>query len=172
MLKPFIFASVSLLGSVVASQAWAAKTVDVLVLYGSSAQASRNGADINARIASYVAYANQAYASSGVDMQLRLVAAQKLDLPISNVSEANLNTLRQNATVAQLRRQYGADVVSYLTLSQTVSGGSICGIGYIPAGNPTSATFFSDAPSLAFNLVGVDCNLNVLTHEVGHNMGL
>ena len=47
-------------------------------------------------------------------------------------SDANLNTLRQNATVAQLRRQYGADVVSYLTLSQAVSGGSICGIGYIP----------------------------------------
>ena len=57
------------------------KTVDVLVLYSSSAQASRNGADINARIASYIAYANQAYASSGVDMQLRLVAAQNSICP-------------------------------------------------------------------------------------------
>lgn len=172
MLKPIFIALSAVLVACVASPVWAAKTVDILVLYNSNTLTTRNGSDINARIASYIAYANQAYASSKVDMQLRLVAAQKLDLAIANVSEANLNALRQHATVAQLRRQYGADVVTYLTLSQTVSGGSICGIGYIPNGNSTSGTFYPDSASLAFNLVGVDCNLNVFTHEVGHNMGL
>lgn len=172
MLKPLSLALSSVLFAGVATPAWAGKTVDILVLYNSNTLTTRNGSDINARIASYIAYANQAYASSKVDMQLRLVAAQKLDLSISNVSEANLNALRQNASVAQLRRQYGADVVTYLTLSQTVSGGSICGIGFVPNGNSTSGSFYPDSASLAFNLVGVDCHLNVFTHEVGHNMGL
>lgn len=152
--------------------AQATETVDILVLYVDDATQTNNGSDIDARIASYIEYTNQAYQNSEVDMQLRLVGAENVDLPYTYVNGDNLGAFRNNDTVAQLRQQYGADLVTLLNLREPVSGGYVCGIAYVPPGQPGTGEFYSNAPSLGFSLVGIDCGYSTFSHELGHNMSL
>lgn len=147
-----------------------AEVIDVLVLYTPEALQTRNGADIDARISSYITYSNDAYSNAQVDMQLRLVGSALLDADYDYVNETNLSNLRRNSTVANLRREHGADAVVLLNLRQQVSNGYICGIGYVPSGD--SGRLYSNAASVAYSLVGIDCGVNTFTHEVGHNMSL
>ena len=149
-----------------------AEVVDVLVLYTPEALTTRNGADINARISSYIAYANTAYQNSQVNMQLRLVGSQLVNVPYTRVNEENLANLSRDSSVAALREQTGADLVTLLNLRQEMSGGYICGIGYVPSGRSDTGQFYSNAASAGFSLVGIDCGVNTFAHELGHNMGL
>ncbi|OZG73007.1 Ni,Fe-hydrogenase I small subunit [Hahella sp. CCB-MM4] len=152
--------------------AHAENVVDVLVLYTDEALQTQNGRDIAARAAAYIEFSNQAYANSNVDMKLRLVGLENLDAGYTRVNGSNLDAFRNNREVASLRQRYGADLVTLLNLRQPMSGGYVCGIGYVPPGNSSSGTLYSNAPSLAFSLVGVDCGLNTFSHELGHNMSL
>jgi hypothetical protein len=158
--------------SAVTAASASAEVVDVLVLYTPEALTTRNGADINARISSYIAYANTAYENSQVDMQLRLVGSQLINVPYQRVTEENLSNLSRDSAVAALREQTGADLVTLLNLRQEMSGGYICGIGYVPAGRSDTGQFYSNAASAGFSLVGIDCGVNTFAHELGHNMGL
>lgn len=151
---------------------WAANQVDVLVLYTPEALQTRYGADIDARIASYITYANQAYANSDVDLQLRLVGSEQMDLPYDTVTSANLGGLRTHSDVAELRRQYGADLVTLLNLREEINYGYVCGIGYMPGGSSHSGQLYSNAASAAFSLVGINCGISTMAHELGHNMSL
>ncbi|WP_051234582.1 carbohydrate binding domain-containing protein [Marinimicrobium agarilyticum] len=155
-----------------AALAQAAPLVDVLVLYIDEAQQTSAGRDIEARIGAYISYNNQAFENSNVDMRLRLVGAEKVDLDYTYVTSENLGALRSNSTVAALRQEYGADLVTLLNLRQPMSGGYICGIGYIPWGDASNGRLASNAGSAAFSLVGVDCGLSTFAHELGHNMSL
>lgn len=154
-----------------ASPAIATEIVDVLVLYTPDAKSTRNGADMDARISSYIAFANRAYENSQVDMRLRLVGSRQVDA-YGRVTESNLDSLRRDSTVARLRRETGADLVALVNLRQQVSGGYVCGIGYVPSGNSDSGQFYSNASAVGYSLVGVDCGVNTFVHELGHNMGL
>ena len=149
-----------------------AEVIDVLVLYTPEALQTRNGADIDARISSYITYSNDAYSNAQVDMEVRLVGSALLDANYDYVTETNLDNLRRNSTVANLRREHGADAVVLLNLRQQVSNGYICGIGYVPSGDSNSGRLYSNASSVAYSLVGIDCGVNTFTHEVGHNMSL
>ena len=123
----------------------AAEVVDVLVLYTPEALVTRNGADINARISSYIAYANMAYQNSQVDMKLRLVGSQLVTVPYERVNEENLASFSRDASVAALREQTGADLVTLLNLRQEMSGGYVCGIGYVSPGRSDTGQFYSNA---------------------------
>ena len=149
-----------------------AAVVDVLVLYLDDAEQTTNGRDIDARIASYIEFSNQAYINSNVDIQLRLVGAERINDNYTFVNSGNLTAFRSNQTVARLRSQTGADLVTLLNLRQPTNGGYVCGIGYVPPGDDRTGSLYSNAPSLGFSLVGVDCGLNTFTHELGHNMSL
>ncbi|MBG7024567.1 carbohydrate binding domain-containing protein [Pseudomonas aeruginosa] len=165
----------STLALVAASAAQAApKTVDIMVLYTPAAIQTVNGRDIDARIASYIEFANTAYEKSGVDLRLRLVHKQRLDwADYPTVTSANLDRLRSDPQVQRLREQYGADLVSLVNLAQSSGNGyTTCGIGYMGSGEKNSGRFFSNAKDIAYNLTGVDCGLNTFAHEAGHNMGL
>lgn len=146
--------------------------VDVLVLYIDEAQQTSAGRDIDARIGAYIEYSNQAFENSNVDMRLRLVGAERVDLDYTYVTSENLGALRSNSAVAGLRQEYGADLVTLLNLRQPMSGGYICGIGYVPWGDASTGRLASNAGSAAFSLVGVDCGLSTFAHELGHNMSL
>jgi hypothetical protein len=150
----------------------APEIIDTLVVYVDEVTGTSNGRDINARIASYIEYSNQAYQNSDVDMQLRLVGIEALDEPLTYVESANLQALRNNTQVAAWRQQYGADLVTLINLRKPMNGGYVCGIGYIPPGDASTGEFYSNAHSLGFSLVGVDCGYNTFTHELGHNMSL
>ena len=165
-----------LLGAVtavaMASTAQAApEVIDTLVLYQPEVSQTTNGRDINARIVSYIEYTNQAYINSGVNLRLRLVAAKPINKRWTYVNSENLGALRGDREVASMREQYGADVVSVINLRQPMQGGYVCGIGYVPPGS-SNGQLASNAESLAFNLVGVDCGYSTFAHEVGHNMAL
>ncbi|MGP4845270.1 zinc-dependent metalloprotease family protein [Marinobacter sp. 1Y8] len=150
----------------------ATQVVDILVLYTDDATQTSSGSDIDARIASYIEYSNQAYQNSDVDMQLRLVGVEQLDEPYTYVEGANLDALRTNDDVAMLRQQYGADLVTLINLRKPMNGGYVCGIGYVPPGQSGTGEFYSNAPSLGFSLVGVNCGYTTFAHELGHNMSL
>lgn len=155
-----------------AGVAQSAPVVDILVLYVDAAEQTRSGRDIDARISSYIEYSNKAFENSNVDMRLRLVGSEKIDVDYTTVTGANLGALRSNREVAQLRQQYGADLVTLINLRQPMSGGYVCGVAYVPSGNSSTGQLASNAASVAFSLVGVDCGLNTFVHELGHNMGL
>ncbi|MFP9019666.1 zinc-dependent metalloprotease family protein, partial [Pseudomonas aeruginosa] len=165
----------STLALAVASAAQAApKTVDIMVLYTTAATQTANGRDIDARIASYIEFANTAYEKSGVNLRLRLVHKQRLDwADYPTVTGANLDRFMRDPQVQRLREQYGADLVSLVNRSQNSGNGYItCGIGYMGSGDKNSGRFHSNAKDIAYNLTGVDCGLNTFAHEAGHNMGL
>lgn len=68
------------------------QTVDIMVLYTKDALALPNGRDIDARIASYIEYTNNAYAKSDTNLRLRLVHKQLLDwATYYDVSGSNLS---------------------------------------------------------------------------------
>lgn len=169
--KKTLFGALLLAFSTV-SQAQELTTIDVLLLYTSGAEATRAGRDIEARAAAIVEYANQAYSRSDVPTRLRLVGVNRFDEGYDAVNEGNLDALRSNARVAAMRRETGADLVSLLTLPTAQGGGYICGIGYLSSGNANSGQFYSYASSIGYSLVGVNCGLSTLAHELGHNMGL
>ncbi len=165
----------STLALAVASAAQAApKTVDIMVLYTPAATQTANGRDIDARIASYIEFANTAYEKSGVNLRLRLVHKQRLDwADYPTVTGANLDRFMRDPQVQRLREQYGADLVSLVNRSQNSGNGYItCGIGYMGSGDKNSGRFHGNAKDIAYNLTGVDCGLNTFAHEAGHNMGL
>lgn len=146
--------------------------VDVLVLYIGAAQQTQSGRDIDARIASYIEYSNRTFQNSNVNMRLRLVGSERINVDYTHVTSSNLSALRSNREVAQLRQKYGADLVTLLNLRQPMSGGYVCGIAYLPGGSSSTGRLSSNAASAGFSLVGVDCGLNTFIHELGHNMGL
>lgn len=149
----------------------ASQTLDIIVFYTDEALATSQGRDPDARIASFVEYANQTFSNSEANLQLRLVHSEKIDFSTDHqVSVDALNNLRLNAKAQLLRDQYGADLVSMLTPRQAVSGGYICGIGYLPGG--ADGQFYGYAPSYSFSVTAIDCDHNSFAHEIGHNLGL
>ncbi|WP_305954685.1 zinc-dependent metalloprotease family protein, partial [Pseudomonas aeruginosa] len=97
----------STLALAVASAAQAApKTVDIMVLYTPAATQTANGRDIDARIASYIEFANTAYEKSGVNLRLRLVHKQRLDwADYPTVTGTNLDRFMRDPQVQRLREQ-------------------------------------------------------------------
>ena len=154
------------------SPVYAAKQiVDVMVVYPNQATTVTQGKDIPALAASYIEYANQTYKNSNVDIQLRLVHLRKVSVSGSgNVSSTALQNLARDQNIGEVRTKYGADLVVLLTLRQQVSGGFICGIGYVPQG--TNGQFYSGAKYAGFSVTAVNCGNPTFVHELGHNMGL
>lgn len=149
------------------------QTVDIMVLYTKDAQALPNGRDIDARIASYIEYTNNAYAKSGTNLRLRLVHKQLLDwATYYDVTGNNLNRFTNDAQVQRLREQYGADVVQLINRTTQGQGYGVCGIAWVGTGAKNSDQFYSNAKDMAYGLTGVDCGLSTFAHEIGHNMGL
>jgi hypothetical protein len=154
------------------SPAFAAKkTVDVLVVYPNQATTVTQGRDIPALAASYIEYANQTYINSNVDIKLRLVHLRKVSISgTGSVSSTALQNLAKNQQIGGLRTQYGADLVVLLTLRKNVSGGFLCGIGYVPQG--AGGKFYWGAKSGGYSVSAVNCGNPTFVHELGHNMGL
>ena len=134
-----------------------------------AATQTANGRDIDARIASYIEFANTAYEKSGVNLRLRLVHKQRLDwADYPTVTGTNLDRFMRDPQVQRLRGN-GADLVSLVNRSQNSGNGYItCGIGYMGSGDKNSGRFHGNAKDIAYNLTGVDCGLNTFAHEAGH----
>lgn len=136
---------------------------DVMVLYTPEAKQGAGGtAAIEATAQAAVDGMNLSFINSQVNAQANLSYTGMIQYNDSGDLSDDLTWLRNNASVAQLRTAYGADMVSLL-----VNGGG-CGIGYVMR---------SPGPGFAgsaFQITGRGCAVGNLTlaHEFGHNMGL
>ncbi|MGY4534157.1 hypothetical protein ACVW0Y_003295 [Pseudomonas sp. TE3786] len=149
------------------------RTIDLLVLYTKEAQALPNGRDMDARIASYIEFANNAFKKSNVDLRLRLVNRQVLNwASYPGVSKTDLAAFAADPRVQQLRETYGADVVQLVSRTEEGQGYGVCGIGYVLSGGQKSGTFQAGSWANAYGITGVDCSLSTMAHEIGHNLGL
>lgn len=132
-----------------------AATIDVLFLYDSYTESRFNGSPGTA-IRNWVDQANGFYRASQVDVQLRSAAILKFDLAGSDMGEV-LDSTQGNAWVAEQRKKFGADVVTF------VHQAGNCGTGYLAIHGDWS-----------YNVIGPACGSPPasLAHEIGHNMGL
>ena len=134
-------------------------TIDIAVLYTPAAREAAGGAaGIEAEIDLWIAETNEAFAASGVQQRLALVARSEVPY-----TEANgYRDVRRLADPSDghldeahiLRDEAGADLV-HLIVSPPYN---VCGIA---AGIPS-----------VFGLTRMDCGGITFAHELGHNMGL
>ncbi|MEW9797719.1 reprolysin-like metallopeptidase [Alteromonas sp. CYL-A6] len=134
---------------------------DLLVAYTQGAcNYAGSCAQLEADIATAVADMNNAYAASGINITMNLVATHLTDYTGTGASQT-LSALRSTTDgimddIHQVRDETGADIVSL------VYDGEGCGIGYLGAG-----------PATAFNVTDVPCMVGnrTMAHEIGHNQG-
>jgi hypothetical protein len=152
--------------------------IDVLVLYTPGLEAGYGGADqAQTQIQNLVALANQAYIDSGVEIDLRLVGAVKIDAPDYSSNADTLISLTNDTApynnVAWLRDAYGADLVSVIRPFSMKQGG-LCGTGWVGAANGSPIVLYREQ---GFSVVGDGrdgsyyCSAYTFAHELGHNMG-
>ncbi|NNL64953.1 MAG: hypothetical protein HKP30_01795 [Myxococcales bacterium] len=146
-------------------------TVDLLVLYTPAADA-RYGGNAEARIQHVVAVANQIYEDSQVPLRLRLVHSEEVSYSETRSSSRALDDLTRGHSLhdraARLRDRYGAD---FVTLMRPYVGDGVCGIAWLGGYNRPGVFTQWDA-AYAYSHVSINCSDSVLTHELGHNMGL
>lgn len=103
--------------------------IDLMSLYTPATRSAAGGvANIEATTQSAVDVSNAAFADSGMNVQYRLVHMAESSYNESSSSiKSDLDWVANDADVAALRDQYGADVVSLII----ENGGDYCGYGYI-----------------------------------------
>lgn len=146
-------------------------TVDIAFFFTDKALAAEPSlASLLAKIDQAVAEANEAYDSSKVKVRMRLVYRGPVIYKETGNINADLKNLANTSDkfmpeVHSIRDSVGADIVTLLT-----EGGQkkIGGLGYLMTQMSTNSS------SIGFNVVRrpVMTLQHVLTHEVGHNMGL
>jgi hypothetical protein len=116
------------------------------------------------RINQMIAFSNDAYDRSGINIELKLAHAQQVNF---NNSETTRNLLFQAqagtgsfSNVHSTRDQYYADMVAVLPFK---SSGGIAGIAYVNGNNQSVAYSVSQ-----FAVWGSD---SLFAHEIGHNLG-
>jgi hypothetical protein len=98
--------------------------VDVMVLYTGDAKAELGEAVIDARIALGIALLNEACNRSSVPARFRLVHKEEATWHTESPNGSDeLSWLSEDATVADLRDKYGADLVSLLARQVKPTGG-------------------------------------------------
>lgn len=163
--------------------------VDLMIAY-TSGFATGLGSDSAAqtRLNYLVAYANQSYVNSKVNLRVRLVKTVKVSYPDNTLNDDALFDLSgfddsgnsvtippALSTLPNLRVQYGADLVALVRKYDHATNGS-CGIAWLNGAGavgvtqddyPAGMAVVSDGSSSGFF-----CEDKSLTHELGHTMGL
>ena len=138
--------------------------IDLLIVYSNDALADAGStAQMEAIAQAAVDAANSAFINSEMTLRYRLVHTQHIDYNTAGTTTDDLYWVDSDPEVANLRNQYGADMVSVI-----VDTPGSCGTGYVQR-NP-GASF---AP-WAFQATDIDCAVGNLTfgHEHGHNLGM
>lgn len=137
--------------------------IDVMVVYTTATKNFLGGdAQAQALAQQAVDAANTAYLNSKIRQRVRMVHTQEYLYVESGNSSADLNNLRNNVDIQNLRNTHKADLVAMIG---EVTG--VCGIGYLmgtaPGGNQNNA----------FTVTTRSCAVGNLSfaHELGHNMG-
>jgi hypothetical protein len=149
----------------------AASTIDVAIVYPASLPAELGEGPMQAQFALGIAQTNQAFATSGIPTQLRLVGTRQLAQPQLSSTRLSLYAMQNPADgqfdeIAGFREEVHADLVSMWHSGEDPAGAN-CGIGFLGQNNP------KDDPNYAFTAIYYDgCATANLTfaHELGHNL--
>lgn len=160
-----------------------AAPVDVLIGYSSGYRAYLGSASaVTTRLTNLVDVANRGLANSGVTTaSFRLVGSLEVNYADNTDNGTALSDLASTsassplAAVRAARKQYGADLVSFMR--RYASGQNGCGLAYIP-----QAPYNTNGRDQTFSVVGdgsIDlgggsysyCPDTSLAHEMGHNLG-
>lgn len=163
-------------------------TIDVMVAYTKGfAGMLGNERVAKIRIQNLVDITNEAYRTSGVNQQIRLVHTVEVSYSDNTSNQTALDEITgidENsnpvsipaslANIASLRVQYGADLVAMIR-SYDRSTQSDCGVGWLIGGDQTEIT--RDSNVYGYSVVsdgsseGYYCLDTTFAHELGHNMG-
>jgi len=152
--------------------------VDVAVMYnGELVDVWGGNAAMLARIAYLEALTNQAYADTGMDVAIRVVAAQLVEYSLRNDNSDALRDLTGptalpiHVEAKRLRTQYGADLVKLMRNFDRSTQNS-CGVGWL-GGYQGSAFEERDGYSVTSDhgYRGDNCGEFTFSHELGHNLG-
>ena len=147
--------------------------IDVAVFYTAAARNARAGtAAIKSQIDLMIVETNQAYADSGVNQRLSLVAAQEVEYTEPDAVDAmRVNVTRLTGksdgymdTVHNVRDQVAADIVVLMVI---MPPGSQCG----GISNPMTGVSPASEDE-AFAVIGAFCGARTFAHELGHIMGV
>jgi hypothetical protein len=164
-------------------------TIDVMVAYTPGFVSELGSRTlVIARIQNLVDITNQAYVTSGVNQQIRLVKTVEVNYPDNTSNDSALNDLTgldangnpvpipaSLAGIAGLRTQYGADLVTMIRgYDNTVQGN--CGEGWLIGGNqapivPSQSYIYGYSVVSDGSNNGYYCVDTTFAHELGHNMG-
>ncbi|MCE5232026.1 MAG: FG-GAP-like repeat-containing protein [Mizugakiibacter sp.] len=188
---PLSAASAQVTASATAASATAASgpVVDVMIAY-TAGFATGLGSDSAAqtRLNYLVAYANQTYVNSKVNLRIRLVETVKVSYPDNTLNDNALFDLSgfddngnsvtipaSLSTLPTLRVQYGADLVALVRKYDHATNGS-CGIAWLNGAGAVGVVQDDYPAGMAVISDGTDagyyCEDKALTHELGHTMGL
>lgn len=162
------------IGAAASGPAWAAEpdpvTADVLVLYTPGVAALYGGAT-ETRIQYLEDVSNDIFRRSEAGLRIRVVHAEERAFSDAESSIEALRAVTRNegvfADIEALRDLHGADLV---VLLRPYAGDGICGVAWL-LGYQTNGDL-SGYQRYAYSHVSVDCSPYVLSHELGHNMGL
>ena len=148
-------------------------TIDVLVVYDQSLMTEySNEAGALARIEHIFTVSNQALSDSNVNMELRMVKAQLIDSAKNYEDMLNAGSQAEDeyATFPDLRKRYGADLITIATVRNDFPTDS-CGVAGL--GGAGREGFMSPSTYVNVNSVKFEgCDDMTVLHEIGHNMGL
>lgn len=150
--------------------------IDVMVVYSQNARIyAGSTSEIRAFIDTTVTMTNTSYTNSNLDLRLRLVHTAEVNYDDSRGMFQSLRHVRERVGspddptglldhVHELRDQYGADLVAFIT-----NGPDGCGVATLL----TSMDDIAHQATLGFSVSEVDCILGGITfaHEIGHNLG-
>jgi len=156
--------------------------VDLLVLYSPGFESAYGGANqALTRIQLFTAMTNTAYKDSLVNMEVRLVGAEKINIADTTSNSTTLGDLAAArgafASVPALRAKYGADLVVLVRPFYMNAQAGSCGVGYIGGYGGQDISLYKN---LGYSVVsdGRDragtayyCTDYTFAHELGHNMG-
>lgn len=163
-------------------------TIDVMVAYTKGfAGMLGNQRVAQIRIQNLVDITNEAYRTSGVNQQIRLVHTVEVDYSDNSSNQTALDEITgidENsnpvsipaslANIASLRVQYGADLVAMVRRYDRPTQ-SDCGVGWLIGGDQTEIK--PDSNVYGYSVVsdgssdGYYCLDTTFAHELGHNMG-
>lgn len=164
-------------------------TIDVMVAYtpGFVSALGGQGAAL-VRIQYLVDLTNQAYVSSGVNQQIRLVNTVEVNYPDNTSNDSALDDVTGLDTdgnpvsipaslqgIASLRVQYGADLVALIRSYDNATQDN-CGVGWLIGGDQSEIDP-SQSNAYGYSVVsdgssgGYYCLDTTFAHELGHNMG-
>lgn len=150
----------------------ATSQLDILFVYNTEANKKYQGA-IDTRLQHLIEVNNQIYRDSNVDIKLNIAGSMEVGydnfFPSSSALRDIVNGSSDFEDVPGKRYATGADAVVLVRSTSIFSTGDSCGLAYI---NGSNGTFSTTDRRKMYSHIYAECPDYVLSHELGHNLGL